>query len=228
MADEQKEPQTRRARRAAARASGEAVAAPTTAPKLKLTRPDYSKPKGKTLLDVYNEQAGLIRQGQPFDSKYADGLARDENGNVLKRIDDSEVIGPVGDAIFWAVILSMLHFTLDVLAQNQYRQEIDWKMLFQRSGTILPILWLIVILLHSKTSKQRPRARQALFMFAAVGLGNYAIAVANTNSYYAVMKRLPPLGTIWIWSVIEMDIAWAVFSLAINLAFLLWNGYTIF
>lgn len=228
MAEAQQESQNRRARRAAARASGEPVAAATKAPKIKLARPDFSKPKGKTLLDVYNEKSDLLSKGQPFDAKYADGLARDEDGNVLRRVDDAELIGPVGDAIFWAVILAMLHFTLDVLAQNQYRQEIDWTMLFKRSGTVLPVLWLIILLLRSKTSRQWPAARQAFFMLAAIVLGNHAIAVANRESYYAVMKQLPPLGTIWIWSVIEMDIPWAVVSLATNIAFLVWKGYTIF
>ncbi|QIW94634.1 hypothetical protein AMS68_000152 [Peltaster fructicola] len=228
MADEQEEHQNRRARRAAARASGKPVAAATTTPKLKLAQPDYSKPKGKTLLDVYNEKSNLLSQGRPFDKKHADGLVRDEEGNVLGRIDDADLVGPAGDAVFWAVTLGMLHFTLDVLAQNQYRQDIDWSQLFKRSGSMLPVLGIVIYLLRSKTSKRWPTVRQALFAAAASVIGCYTIVVANTNSYYAVMKQLPPLGTTWIWCVIEMDILWAVPSLGVNLAFLLWKGYSVY
>jgi len=43
----------------------------------------------------------------------------------------------------------------------------------------------------------------------------------------AVMKQAPPLGCLWVWSVIELDLLWAVLSLAGAGLFLWIKGYSI-
>lgn len=52
------------------------------------------------------------------------------------------------------------------------------------------------------------------------------IYITNEYSYYAVLKRAPPLGVIWIWSVIELNLVCAVESLLTCVAFSLWGGYS--
>lgn len=224
------QPQNRRARRAAAKASGKPIAEPTTAPRLKLAQPDYSRPKEKTLLDLYNDNKELIVKGQPFNNdRHADGLVRDENGDVLQRkMRDDEAVGPVADAFFWAVSLAMLHLTLDVLAQNQYRHEIDVQALLWRTATVLPVLWLLLYLLRSSSARRWRLSRQTFFFIVAIATGCYTIRVANRFSYYAVMKQAPPLGTLWIYSVIEMDLPFALVSLLVNGAYLWYNSFSIY
>ncbi|KAK5731292.1 hypothetical protein LTR15_001231 [Elasticomyces elasticus] len=210
-------PRNRKERRAAARESGKPVASATSAPKLKLAQPDRSKPKGKTLLDVYDDKKSLLDQGQPFDPKYNDGLVRDEGGNILEAgLGDDELIGPLGQAVFWSAVLGMLHFTFDVLIYNQYRQEIEWRPIFTRTLTILPVLFLLVWMLRSEFAERFQMVKQVFYFATAV------------DGYYYVMKNTPPLGTLWIWSVIEMDVAFAAGSVASNVLYLLWKGYTIF
>lgn len=222
-------PRNRRERRAAAKQSSTAIEPPTSAPKVKLARPDYSKPKGKTLMDIYEERKAVLNQGQPFDSKHEDGLPRDEGGNILYAgLSDGEPIGPVEDAIIWTICLSMLHFTLDVLVYNQYAQSIAWPAIFKRTFTILPILFLTLYMLRSKTAKRFSLARQFLFLGISVAAGCYTIHVGNRYEYFAVMKQAPPLGTVWIWSVIELNLPFAVASVAIDVGYLWWNGYVAF
>jgi hypothetical protein len=43
----------------------------------------------------------------------------------------------------------------------------------------------------------------------------------------AIMKQAPPIGCLWVWSVIELDLPWAVLSLAGAGGFLWQNGYSI-
>ncbi|KAK0934862.1 hypothetical protein LTR29_013576 [Friedmanniomyces endolithicus] len=222
-------PRNRKERRAVARESGRPVAPPTSAPKLKLAQPDRSKPKEKTLLDLYEERKALLDQGQPFDPKYADGLVRDEGGNILEAgLGDDEPIGPVGQAVFWAAALGMLHFTFDVLVYNQYRQEIEWPPIFKRTLTMLPILFMLVWMLRSETASRFRNIRQVFYFVTSVAAGCYTIHVANKGGYFFVMKRTPPLGTWWIWSVIEMDVAFAAASIGAELLYLWWKGYTMF
>lgn len=41
------------------------------------------------------------------------------------------------------------------------------------------------------------------------------------------MKQAPPLGVLWLWSVIELDLPWAALSLAIAGGYLWKEGYSI-
>lgn len=233
-----KTPRNRRERRSAARESGKPVEAATSHPKVNppnipLGQPNQLGPKSKTLLDIYDEKKSLLDQGQPFDSKYQDGRVRDEGGNILTaglrgEEENDEPIGPLGNTMFWTFSLSMLHFTLDVLVFNQYRQEMEWSTIFRRTGTILPILFLLIYITRTDMIEKKLKTlKQLIFFVAAAVTGCYTIHVSNRYDYYAVMKQAPPLGTLWVWSVIEMDLAFAAASMVVNIAYLYWKGYSI-
>lgn len=66
---------------------------------------------------------------------------------------------------------------------------------------------------------------QTLFFTGAVSAGCYLIFITNKHGYYAVMKQSPPLGCLWIWSVVELDLVPAVGSLLWCVVFLKWGGY---
>ncbi|KAK5118978.1 hypothetical protein LTR62_000189 [Meristemomyces frigidus] len=221
-------PRNRKERRAAARDTGKPIEPPTKTPKIKLAQPDRSRPTDKTLLDLYNEKRSLLTSGQPFD-KDADQTVMDEGGNILEAgLGDDDPIGPLGQAVFWSFTLSMLHFTFDVLVQHQYRQDVDWPAIFQRTATMVPILFLMIYLLRSEMVERFATARQAFYLVVAVVSGCYTIHVTNRYDYYYVMKQTPPLATLWIWSVIEMRLAFCVASVVANLGYLWWKNYTIF
>lgn len=228
MGDEDK-PKNRRERRAAAKESGKPVEPASTTPKIKMAQPDRSRPNGKTLLDIYEEKKELLAQGQPFDKKYEDGLARGESGNILEAgLGDGEPIGPIGNAIFWSVCLTMFHFTLDVLVYHQYSQEVYWDAIFKRSGTILPILFLVIYMMRSDLAMRFATARQLLFFATAVTAGCYLIHAGNNFDYFAVMKQAPPLGALWVYSVIELNLPFAAASLLVDIGYLWYNGYSAF
>ena len=67
-----------------------------------------------------------------------------------------------------------------------------------------------------------------MFLAMSVGAGCYLIYSSNEEAYFAVMKRAPPLGTLWVWSVIEMRLGFAVGSLITVGAYFWQGGYTIF
>lgn len=222
-------PKNRKERRQAAKESGKPIEPPTQTPKFKLEQPDRSGPKEATLLDLYEQKKSLLEHGQPFDNKHTDGQVRDEGGNILEAgLGDDEPIGPMGTAVVYAVSLGMVHFTLDTLVHNQYRQNIEWWDIFQRLGIALPVLWLLVYIMQSETALRFNKVKQVFFLIFSVGAGCYTIHVANRYGYYAVMKQAPPLGTLWIWSVVEMDLAFAATSVVIDLGFLWWGGYSAF
>ncbi|CAD0087289.1 unnamed protein product [Aureobasidium mustum] len=238
MADEDKQPRNRKERRAAAKESGKHPSAATinAAGNIPMAQPDRSGPKGKTLLDIADERTaalqGMMASGQPFEKSLGDGLARDENGRVLLPAkdsnDDDVIMGPGVEAFFLSTSLAMVHFTLDVLVFNQYAQEISWPAIIQRTIIAYPILFLIVYMMKLEMANRFQTLRQLFCLAVAIASGCYMIYAGNTYDYFAVMKQAPPLGTLWIWSVIEMKLGYALVSIVVDVGFLFWNGYTVF
>lgn len=75
----------------------------------------------------------------------------------------------------------------------------------------------------------RPRfqhpVRQAVFALASLAAGCHLMYVTNEFAYYAVIKRAPPLGCLWVWTVLELDLCVAVASLAGAAVYMWYNGY---
>ncbi|THW65171.1 hypothetical protein D6D20_02311 [Aureobasidium pullulans] len=237
MAEEDNQPRNRKERHAAAKESGKypSTATINAAGHIPLSQPDRTGPKGKTLLEIADERTsalqGMMASGQPFEKSLGDGLARDENGRVLlpaKDDDEEAVIGPVGESFFLATSLAMVHFTLDVLVFNQYAQEISWPAIIQRTAIAYPILFIIVYMMKSEMANRFQTLKQLFCLSVAIASGCYMIYAGNTYDYFAVMKQAPPLGALWIWSVIEMKLEYGLLSILIDVGFLFWNGYTVF
>jgi len=100
---------------------------------------------------------------------------------------------------------------------------------------LTPVFFLLFYNLHQHASDpslirflparyQQP-LRQAVFFVVSVGAGCYLIYVTNRHGYLAVMRRAPPLGCMWIWSVIELELPLAVLSLACAGGYLWQGGY---
>lgn len=83
------------------------------------------------------------------------------------------------------------------------------------------------ILVPRLALKYQNPIRQAIFLVASTYTGCYLIHITNEYGYMAVLKRSPPLGCLWIWSVIELNLTLAVLSLAFTVGFLVQGGYTI-
>lgn len=73
---------------------------------------------------------------------------------------------------------------------------------------------------------QKP-IRQLIFFIMGTASGCYLIHITNSYGYLAVMKRAPPLGCLWVWSVVELELVWAALSLLGTGVFLWLGGYNI-
>jgi hypothetical protein len=219
--EEDSQPRNRAQRRAAAR--DEAKHTPQldqTSTGIKLGQPDRSGPKGKTLYDLAAErQAQLEAEG--FYEKHGYDKPQYDTQQFMSEADP---IGPVGEAIVYGITLAMLHFTLDVLVFHQYRQDILWGEIFIKTIKMFPGLFFVVYLLHSPTANRLPLLKQLFFLACSVTAGCYLVYSGNNDGYYEVMKRAPPIGTLWVWSVVEMDLKNALAHLVIVAAFMWYYG----
>lgn len=112
------------------------------ASKIKLKQPDRSGPSEETLIQLA-EQRGLFAQALKKEdaNKRAVGkaIAPDEGGEDE---DEGVALSPTAERILetllWTVSLAMLHFTLDVLVQNQFSiDRIQWPKIWTRAGQAL-------------------------------------------------------------------------------------------
>lgn len=204
--------------------------------KIKLKQPDKSgpDPTQKTLLDLAEER----------------GLLKDQD-NAENTKGEEPLVGRLAEAILWSASLTMLHFMLDVLVAHQYAIAIIWPKLITRTFQAFPSLLMfpsnknnannipvILLLFYSLHPHAEPSAilptlpksiqhilHQVLFFVSSIAAGSYLIYITNTFGYYAIMKQSPPLGCLWIWSVIELDLAWACASLLACVGYLKYGGY---
>lgn len=248
------------------------ASAPIDAAGIKLMQPDRSAPKETTLLDFAGEQ-NLFKQADARQRQLNKerGVSTTHQDEESEGGDDGEAtVSPLAerllDTMLWCVSLAMLHFTLDVLVQNQYAVEIEWPVIVKRALQSLAGRWrplpvlpspaqsrsqssfpallltnavfsLLFYNLHRHASDPRllpglPSRvqyplRQMLFFLTSALTGCYLIHITNEYSYMAVLQQAPPIGCLWVWSVIELDLAWAVPSLAIAGGFMKLMGYGI-
>ncbi|KAK0637413.1 hypothetical protein B0T17DRAFT_485738 [Bombardia bombarda] len=216
---------------------------------IKLAQPDRSGPSKQTLLDMAM-QRGLFDQAQKKQeenekakraARKAAG-AKNEDDNEEEEEDEDAKLPPtverILETLLWTVSLSMLHFTLDVLVQHQYSiDRIVWPKVWVRTGQAFLVFSALFYTFHAHASEPnilpglpkrfQPILRQAIFFVTSIWAGCYLIHITNTVSYLAVMKQAPSVGCLWVWSVIELDLPWAVLSLAGAGSFLWAKGYGI-
>ena len=227
----------------------------TSAADIPLARPSTTPQERKTLLEIAAERhAQLAPRGQPFPRSNSsptetqfvtispDGKITESSTTSpsLAEASTPESISPVFDTLFLALPLSCLHFTLSFLTVHQYAQEL--KILPIILNTIFiafPTLSLTIHILHGHLfglasrsvpgSLQRAAlvAQQILFFLAANVAGCYLIYLTNDKGYYAVMKKAPSIGTVWVWSIIELGLAGALAGVAGPGLYAWWNGYGI-
>ena len=217
-------PSNRKERRAQSRSS-----APSTGNNIPFSQPSRTPPTSKTLYEIAAERSQELEIKLPANTKSITTASINTDGSLTTEptspLPDDDPIGPLGHAIILTVTLTMLHFTLDVLVYHQYAQTISWPAIVKRTLIVCPLLFILVYILSPRSQYL---STQILFGGMSVAAGCYMIYSSNEEAYFAVMKRAPPLGTLWVWSVKEMRLVWAVASLAVVGAYFWWVGYTIF
>jgi hypothetical protein len=231
MADSEPKIRNRAQRRAAAHENSSKTTSHLDQSKApyELGLPDRSGPKGKTLYEIAAErQAELEKEG--FYEKNPPPSKASGEGSYSEFLsdEDDEPIGPVGEAFVWGISLAMLHFTFDVMVFHQYRQEIEWGTIMRKTGKMLPALFFVIYALHSKFAQRFPVIKQWLFLATSIAAGCYLVKSGNQDGYYAVMKSAPPVGTLWVWCVVEMNLKYALAHIVIMIGYAWWNGYGAF
>jgi hypothetical protein len=119
--------------------------------------------KAKTLYELAEE-----RQAQLFLQADARRRTSAAEPNIrVKRVPrapppepEDEALHPLNLALFYGLTLGMLHFTLDVLVHHQYKREIPWRAICQRTMMSLPRMCAMLLRRLLKVEKS-PQAESS-------------------------------------------------------------------
>lgn len=107
------------------------------------------------------------------------------------------------------------------MVHKQYAQILTSGIIFNRTLNFFPgLAFLLHFTLH------RPRhlfTRLLLFLLSTAG-GSWMIYLINMESYVYVVGRCPALGTLWVYSVVRMELVDAVISLLLVGAYVRWKS----
>ncbi|CAO1617567.1 unnamed protein product [Sympodiomycopsis kandeliae] len=126
------------------------------------------------------------------------------------------------DLLIWSIPFTSLYVLLDVMIHQQYALHPTLLEEFGRMIGTVPIL--VTIVWSTTISPKIPqRALQILFFIASILLGSAFVWTFHQSPFMEVVRRTPPLGTLWIYCVVKLDLIPCVVSVATVGAFVWWN-----
>lgn len=144
--------------------------------------------------------------------------------------DEGQLFFAILDYTQLLIPLLSAHIIFDILVRVQYAQNVRWENVaeqsevLQRAAIAAPVL--VVLHLFFNPHKDNRIFRIASF-FASVLIGCYLVYISEEQGYYFVMKRAPPLGTLWLWLFFIMHWAYAGASLIVVVFWMWLHGYSI-
>jgi len=178
----------------------------------------------KPLIDITeDEQWRLINQ-----SGILQNPALVQGSRVESTVDVEEEEISLCDEIFNAVMLiipfSSLLLLMEILIHHQYGKTASFDILTDRMLSGVPILSLFIF--YTNRHKRDRRMQFILFIISIV-VGSRMIYQFNRSSWLVNMSQCPPLATIWIYTIIQLELIPAFLNLVVVGAFIWWKDLKI-
>ncbi|KAF8484947.1 hypothetical protein DFH94DRAFT_624346 [Russula ochroleuca] len=164
------------------------------------------------------EQSGILKK-VPASDRRPTTPPQASQGN-----DDEEEY-PLAEEIFAATTLlipiSFLLLMMYILIHFQYGQQPSWDVISERMLSGVPILAIFVFYTNRYKST---RWMQAFLFVLSVASGTRMIYQVNYSNWRVNMQQCPPLGTIWVYTVLQLDLGPAVTALSAVALWVWWTG----
>ncbi|KAJ6516004.1 hypothetical protein C8R45DRAFT_1049479 [Mycena sanguinolenta] len=202
-------------------------------------RPRTSKPtqspKAPLVEISEDEQWRLINQS---------GVLKTDALRAVNSSTDKESLS-LGEEIFSASLLiipcASLLLLMQILIYNQYGQEVNLKTIADRMVEGVPILsififysechqlifWNPLTPVAASRHKRNPRV-QLLLLLLGSAAGCRMLFLLKRAGYLVNIRQCPPLVTLWVYVVIQLDLGLAVLNLAVVGAFCWWKKLDLF
>jgi len=193
-----------------------------------LTSPLKMSPRAKPdnpLIDITeDEQWRLINQSGILQNP---ALVQESRVESTEDVEEEEI--SLCDEIFNAVMLiipfSSLLLLMEILIHQQYGKSASLEVLMDRMLSGVPILSLFIFYTNRH---KRDRRMQFLLFIISIAVGSRMIYQFNHASWLVNMSQCPPLATIWIYTIIQLELISAFLNLVVVGAFVWWKDLKIF
>ncbi|KAF7355221.1 hypothetical protein MSAN_01437900 [Mycena sanguinolenta] len=156
------------------------------------------------------------------------GVLKSDALRAVNSPDDAEEPS-LGEEIFSALLLIIpcvsLLLLMQILIYNQYGQEVNLKTIADRMVEGVPILSIFIF--YTTRHKRNPRV-QLLLLLIGSAAGCRMLFLLKRAGYLANIRQCPPLVTLWVYVVIQLDLGLAVLNLAVVGAFCWWKKLDLF
>ncbi|KAM0791138.1 hypothetical protein ACM66B_005624 [Microbotryomycetes sp. NB124-2] len=143
----------------------------------------------------------------------------DESGEV-------ELWEELANALLWTIPFGFLFAGMDYAVHAQYGQTLVWRDELSRLGNVVPTIYVLTFLVSRPKPIASPLVIQAILTALCTAFGVSLVNVTLKDSYTNVMSRAPSLGTLWVWTVVRLDLLWALVGLASVAGVVWYNGQT--
>ncbi|KAI3612509.1 hypothetical protein WG66_009946 [Moniliophthora roreri] len=143
----------------------------------------------------------------------------DEPKSLLEQ--EAPLANEILDATLYIIPMSSLLLLMDILVHNQYGQQPSVKEIVDRMTPGIPIL--SVFIFYTKRYKQDPRMQFFLFLLS-VFAGPRLMYLLARGGWLTNIRQCPPLATIWVYTMVQLNLAPALLNLLIVGAYVWWKG----
>ncbi|KIJ56732.1 hypothetical protein M422DRAFT_22889 [Sphaerobolus stellatus SS14] len=125
------------------------------------------------------------------------------------------------DTVLFVIPFSFLYLMMDIIVHQQYRQN---PTVGDYAGRLIPAIPVISIIIYYINIRKSQRLVQVGAFVASIALGMRLIWIVNRSSWLIITRQGPPVATLWIYSIVILDLLPAVLSLVIICGWLWWAG----
>jgi len=169
------------------------------------------------------EQSGILKK-VPTSDREPTSSSQATTPQANQGNDDEEEY-PLAEELFAATTLlipmSFLLLMMYILIHYQYGQHPGWNVITERMLSSIPILAISIF--YTNRYKQT-RWMQAFLFVLSVASGARMIYQVNYSNWRVNMQQCPPLGTIWVYTVLQLDLGPAVLALSAVAFWVWWTG----
>ncbi|SJL01939.1 uncharacterized protein ARMOST_05263 [Armillaria ostoyae] len=170
------------------------------------------------------EQWRLINESGVLHQVAAAEGAPSSEGIKQGKEEDSPLAEEIFDAVVLIIPFTFLLVMMEMcesLIHQQYGKVATLKILTDKLISGVPILSVFIFY---TTRYKSHRTMQFIFFVIANVVGPRMVYLLSRGSWLVNMKQCPPLATIWVYTIFQLDLGPAVLNLAFVVAYVWWKG----
>ncbi|KAL0949735.1 hypothetical protein HGRIS_009775 [Hohenbuehelia grisea] len=140
--------------------------------------------------------------------------AAEVSPGVHEREEEEQTLGDeIFDALLLIIPFSFLLMLMEILIHHQYGRRVSVQAILDRMLPSIPILSVFIFY----TARYKQYRKMQIFLFVLGSIASFrTLWLVSRASWLVNMKQCPPMITIWIYTIQQMNLGPAVLNLALT------------